>query len=83
VSRPCLSDEATHGDDRVGEIEEGVDDGGPALVAAGEAVEGVLPGVGALHVPPLARLNRRLFAFIRDPAVQAAFAEQVVSAIAW
>lgn len=28
-------DQATHGDDGVGEVEEGVDDGDPALVAAG------------------------------------------------
>lgn len=49
---------------------------GPALVAAGEAVEGVLPGVGALHVPPLTGLDRRLLAFVCDPAVQAAFVEQ-------
>jgi hypothetical protein len=48
---------------------------------AGEPVEGVLPGVGALHVPPLARLDRRLLALVRDPAVQAAFAEQGASLV--
>jgi len=32
------------------EVEECVDDGGAAFVAAGEALEGVLPGVSALHV---------------------------------
>lgn len=76
VGRPCLADQATYGDDGVGEVEEGVDDGGPALVAAGEAVEGVLRGTGALHVPPPTFLDRRLLAFVRDAAVQAAFIEQ-------
>ena len=76
VGRPHLTDQATYGDDGVGEVEEGVDGGGPALVALGEAVEDVLPGVGALHVPPLAGLDRRLLAFVRDPAVQASFVEQ-------
>ena len=34
VGRPCLADQAAYGDDGVGEVKEGVDDGGPALVAA-------------------------------------------------
>ncbi len=38
VSRPCLTDHAAHGDDGVGQDDEGTDDGNPALVAASEAV---------------------------------------------
>lgn len=60
------------GDDGVGEVEEGIDDGGPAFVAAGEAVEGVLPGVGPFDLPPLACLDGRLLALVRDAAVQVA-----------
>lgn len=44
-------------------------------VAAGEPVEGVLPGVGTFHVPTLTGLDGRLLAFVRDAAVQAAFVE--------
>ena len=76
VSRPCPSDQATHGDDGVGEVEECVDDGGAPFVAAGEPVEGVLPGVGAFDVRTPAGLDGRLLAFMRDAAAQAAFAEQ-------
>jgi hypothetical protein len=76
VSRPCLPDQATHGGDRVGEVEEGVDDGGTPLVAAGEPVEGVLPGVGALHGSTPTGLDRCLLTFVRDAGVEAAFVEQ-------
>lgn len=79
-------------DDRVGEIEECLDDGRAPLVAAGESVEGVPPCMGAFDVPALTGLDGRLLAFVRDAAVQAAFvssrrlrivvAEQVVPAIA-
>ena len=56
---PGPAEQATDGDDRIGEVEEGVDDGRAAFVAAGEAVEGVLPGVCALDMPPLTGLDRR------------------------
>lgn len=45
---PCPPDQAAHGDDRVGEAEDGVDDGEAVLVAAGESAKGLLPGVRAL-----------------------------------
>src|SRR5690606_34942265 len=38
VGGPGLAEQATDGDDRVCEVEEGVDDGRAALVAAGEPV---------------------------------------------
>lgn len=72
VGRACPADEAADG---VGEVEERVDDGGSTLVA-GKALEGVLPGVGALHMPPVACLDRCLLALVRDPAVQAALGKQ-------
>jgi hypothetical protein len=53
VGGPGPSNQATQGDDRVGEVEKGVDDGGAPLVAVGESVEGVLPGVGEFDVPTL------------------------------
>ena len=46
-----------------------------ALVAAREPVEAVVPGVGALDVPPLAGLDRRLLALVRDFAGHAAGGE--------
>jgi hypothetical protein len=45
VGGPCLPDQATDGDDRVGEAEERVDDLLAPLVAALQPVEGVVPGV--------------------------------------
>jgi hypothetical protein len=38
-----------------------VDDGSAAFVAAGEALEGVPPGVGSFDVPASARLDRTSF----------------------
>src|SRR5215207_9155667 len=55
VRDPGLADEATDGDDRVCEVEERVDYGLAAFVAALEPVEGVVPGVGALDVPATVR----------------------------
>ncbi|GHH63198.1 hypothetical protein GCM10018775_80550 [Streptomyces umbrinus] len=52
------------------------DDGSAAFVAAGEALEGVPPGVGSFDVPASARLDRRLLTLVGDPAVQTALAEQ-------
>jgi hypothetical protein len=46
VGGPGAADQATDGDDRVGEVEEGIDDDLAAFVAAGEPTEGVVPGVG-------------------------------------
>jgi hypothetical protein len=66
--------QATDGNDRIGKVEEGVYDLGAAFVAAGEPVEGVLP-VGSLDVPPLAGLDRWLFALVCDSAVQTARSE--------
>jgi hypothetical protein len=76
VGGPGSADQATDGGDRIGQVEEGVDGSGAAFVAAGEPVEGVLPGARALDVPPPAGLDRRLLALWRDALVQAAFAEQ-------
>lgn len=53
---PCPSDQTADGDDGIGEVEEGVDDCGTALVAAGKPVEGVLPGVRALDMSALTGL---------------------------
>src|SRR2546430_1295578 len=66
VGDPCLPDEATDGDDGVGEVEERVDDFLAPLVAALEAVEGVMPGVRPLDVPALSRLDGGLVAFTGD-----------------
>lgn len=55
-----MADEATHGDDGVGEVEERVDDDLAAFVAALQPVEGVVPGVAAFDVPALAGLDGAL-----------------------
>lgn len=75
VGRPGAADKATHGDDGVSQVKEGVDDTGPAFVASREPAEGVLPGVRALYVPALGGLDRGLFALVRDPAFQPALVE--------
>ena len=72
-----LTDEATDGDDGVGEVEEGVDDVFVALVAALQAVEGVVPGVGALDMPALPGLDRGLIALMGDLTGHVALAELV------
>lgn len=74
ASRPGPPDLAAHGDDGVGEIEEGVDDGDVTLVAAGETVKGVLPGVGAFDVPTPTSLKGRLRPLVRNVSMEAAFA---------
>lgn len=76
VCGPRSAYQTPYSDDGVGEIEERVDDGGPALVAAGEAVEGVVPGVGPFHVPPPTCLDWCLLTLVCDAAVQAGFVEQ-------
>src|ERR1017187_6532348 len=48
---PGLADEATDGNDRVGEVEEGVDDVLVPFVAALQAVEGVAPGTRRWRFP--------------------------------
>ena len=48
---PGLVDEATHGDDRVGQVEERVDYRFAAFIAALEPVERVVPGVRPLDNP--------------------------------
>ena len=72
VEGPCLADQAADGDDRVGEVEERVDDLLAALVAALQPVEGVVPGVGPLDVPALPGLDRGLVALMGDVAGHAA-----------
>ena len=67
---PCPADEATHGDDRVGEVEECGDHLLAALVAALEPVEVVVPGIGPFYVPTLAGLDRRLLALVRNLPAQ-------------
>ncbi len=76
VGGPGTADQATDGDDRVGEVEEGFDDVDPPFVAPREPVEGVLPGVGALDMPPLSGLDRCLGSLVGDPATQTSLAEQ-------
>src|SRR5215467_5923014 len=66
VEGPCLADEPADCDDGVGEVEEGVDDVFVAFVAALQPVEVVVPGVGPLHVPALAGLDRGLVALVGD-----------------
>jgi hypothetical protein len=51
------SDEATHGDDRVGEVEEGVDHTFASFVAALQPVERVVSGIRALDVPAVGGLD--------------------------
>lgn len=51
VKGPCIPDEATDGDDRVGEVKVGVDDSGAAFMATSQAIERVVPGICALDVP--------------------------------
>lgn len=73
VSGPGSLDQAADGDDGddgVGEVEGGVDHQGAAFVAAGQAVEGVPPGMGALDVPASACLDRCLLVLVGDPSVQ-------------
>ncbi len=60
VEGPGLPDEATYGDDRVGEVEEGVDHVFFAFVAALQPVEGVVPGIRAFDVPPVGGLDGAL-----------------------
>ena len=67
---PCLADQSTHGDDRVGEVEERVDYCLAALVAALEPVERVVPGICPLHMPALAGLDGCLLTLVRDLAGQ-------------
>src|SRR3954454_7010536 len=81
VRRPRLADKATDSDDRVGEVEERVDDDFPPLVTALESVEGVVPGVRPLDVPALARLDRGLISLMRDLAAQVAAGQLVTSAL--
>ena len=66
VEGPGLPDEATHGDDRVGEVEEGVDHVFLAFVAALQPVERVVPGIRALDMPALGGLDGGFDAFT-DP----------------
>src|ERR1700756_5595956 len=66
VGDPCLPDQATDGDDRVGEVEERVDDLLAALITALQPVEGVVPGIGPLHVPALPGLDGGLVALMGD-----------------
>ena len=62
VGGPGSADGTADGDDRVREVKAGVDDGRAEPVAVGRAVEGVLPGVGALSrctVMPSAEVRGR------------------------
>lgn len=75
MRRPCTADEATDGDDRVGEVEEGFNDAASSFVAACQSVEGVLPGVGAFDMPSPGGLDRCPGPLVRDLAVQSPFTE--------
>src|SRR5277367_1995343 len=77
VGDPCLPDQATDGDDRVGEVEERVDDVLVSLVAALQSVEAVVPGVGPFDVPSLPGLDRGFVAFAGDFPGHAAGGELV------
>ena len=70
VEGPGLPDEATYGDDRVGEVEEGVDHVFFAFVAALQPVEGVVPGIRAFDVPPVGGLDGGFDDFAGDLAGQ-------------
>src|SRR5437764_11292008 len=72
VEGPCLADEPTDCDDRIGEVAERVDDVLIALVAALQPVEAVVPGVGPLDGPALPGLDRGLLALMGDVPGQAA-----------
>jgi hypothetical protein len=76
VGGPGAADQATDGDDRVGEVEEGIDDDLAAFVAAGEPTEGVVLGVGSFDVPAAGGLDRCFLAFMGDLAGQLAVCEQ-------
>ena len=65
------------GDDRVGQVEEGVYDVLAAFVAASEPVEGVVPGVGALDLPAAAGLDGCFLALVGNLSMQAASGEFV------
>src|SRR5437764_14634701 len=78
VEGPCLADEPADCDDRVGEVEERVDDVFVTFVAALQPVEGVVPGVGPLDVPALPGLDRGLVALMGDVPGHAAPGEFVV-----
>ena len=71
VEGPSFPDQASDGDDRVGEIEEGVDVDRSPFVAALELVDAGVPWVGAVQVPALPGLDRRFVACVGDLAVQA------------
>jgi hypothetical protein len=73
---PWAADQATDGDDRVGEVEESVDDALAPFGAAGESAEGLVPGVGPLDVPAPGGLDRCLLASVCDFAGQLALVEQ-------
>src|SRR3954454_2998470 len=73
---PGPPDQATHGDDRVGQVEEGVDHALAAFVAALQPVEAVVPGVRALDMPTAGGLDRRFLPLVRDLAAQPAFVQQ-------
>src|SRR5438105_9926705 len=66
VRGPCLADQATDGDDGIGEVAEGVDDFLAPLVAALQPGEGVVPGVGPLDGPAPAGLNGCFLALMGD-----------------
>lgn len=82
VGGPCPADQTADGDDGVDEVEERVGDHGAALKAAGQAMEGVLPGMCPLHMPPPTRLDRGFFALVSDAAVQAAPGQQGAGVVA-
>src|ERR1700756_5655299 len=75
VERPCLADQATHGDDRVGQVEKRVDDLLAPLVAALQPVEGVVPGVRPLNMPALPGLDGGLVSLMGYLAGHAAGGE--------
>src|SRR5262249_61449058 len=72
VGGPCLADQATHRDDGVREVEEGVDHLLAPLVAALQPGEGIVPGVGAFDGPALPGLDRCLLALTGDLPCHAA-----------
>lgn len=78
---PGAANEATDGDDRVGQVEERLDDACTPFVAARQPGEGVVPGVGPLDVSALRRLHGGFDALASDLAGQVTAFQQVAGLV--
>jgi hypothetical protein len=73
MSGSGAADQTTDGDDRISQVEEGVDGDLAAFVSADEPVEGVVPGAGPLDRPTLGGFEGRLLALVGELAGQFTF----------